>query len=1403
MAPSVRALSSLSSHASAALGKATAGVIAGAAAPRPIESLEPRKLLAAGDLTTSFGAGGIRAFDFDAQFVQTILQVEEAPGGNLYVAGFSNSADGENNREYLARLTPGGDLDTSFNGNGILELAGTGAAENITQILALDDGDLLVVRQQGTGSDILRINPDGSPDTDHFAVIPVSFPATVVATQLGGEDVYVAAGNPGNDPTNGALVNLYLSDGEQRAVNGSLNLLSDELDSFAIVDLDLGSDGESVYVLGSGPASPASMLSNSVRVFKVDLGPLDVDTTFGNNGFVEQDFDFSDAFAPTSVDVDSRNRVVVGIDEDDGESQIIRYAADGKSVDFERRFSFTPYVFGNGNDIRRVMVQADNKILVGGFVQDDEGDTDAVFIRFAANGTRDAEFAAADGNTGERSYDLGTAGDLLTYFDITADGSIVGVGRRRTGPPTVQYDNIAFKVDLKPITPDDPNNFARLEGQKLIIEGTAVADEFTFSRSGDAYTFRRITGGESLQQTFTAGTDFTSVLVLAGEGNDRVLFSGLMSGFGDGTAAVEIRGEGGDDELVGSGGQADLLLGGTGNDILTSNGNGAASLRGDDGNDQLTGGSNDTLLGGNGNDTLTGGDRAEGEGGNDTISGATFALGGSGNDTLDLPDNGSANAGPGTDVVRFNLTSTSRSIVGGSDDDTFVVQSAGGGTRTDLAAQLDGSSGEDTLDLTAFSYDLLGQNPGVSVNGFEQILTGGGLGSIDNRVLTLNGTSGADTFAYSTSGGAVLIQRTGSDPESATFNLADFDRVILRAGDGNDQINFADFLKPADLRGEAGNDLISGGAQADTLLGGAGNDTIRGDNDSAADVLDGGDGDDQLFGAGQDTQLGGLGTDRFTASVSIEDLGNSGTLFLEGLVGQINISGTEGVGTVTVGDSEVASYSGVGTFQASAAGQAVTVDSVNYTLLGGSGSDTLLAGNRPAAVNGGGGNDVISVNLTDALVSLTGGAGDDFVTLLDGTGGAMDLDATLNGGDGNDTLDLLQLDPPIGVPNDSTLVIDGFEDVRFNDEQPGQLFDFSDSDVPVTVTGTGGRDTIIGSRFDDVLVGGDGSDIIIGGGGNDSIDGGTGNDTISGGDGDDTLVGGEGNDSIRGGRGADLLDGGTGNDRLLPGLSTGEGDTVLGGDGTDLVDYGETAANQIIIAGDDITDVEWAYGGSGNYRIEGFVRIRAGAGNDTLVGASGQASALFGGEGNDRLSTAGDVGGYLDGGAGDDTLVGSTGNDTLVGGEGTDALSDPGGVNDLDLHRATVSITLDLTQDGNLLLSSSGLAGSITGSYRNVAGGSAGDTITASTDGGWINGNGGDDLLTGGPGKDILVGGGGDDTLSGNGDNDLLIGEFEFLSSVFARNTLTGGAGDDIGVVDDDDDVSEIETLLSDPGDVG
>ena len=144
-------------------------------------------------------------------------------------------------------------------------------------------------------------------------------------------------------------------------------------------------------------------------------------------------------------------------------------------------------------------------------------------------------------------------------------------------------------------------------------------------------------------------------------------------------------------------------------------------------------------------------------------------------------------------------------------------------------------------------------------------------------------------------------------------------------------------------------------------------------------------------------------------------------------------------------------------------------------------------------------------------------------------------------------------------------------------------------ELPNSISGTSGNDSMLGKGGNDTMLGGGGNDTIDAGSGNDSVNGGDGNDSMLGQSGDDTMLGAAGNDVLNGNSGNDWLRGGDGDDRLN---GSSDNDVLQGDAGNDTID-----------------------GGSGRDTLEG------GAGNDSLKGFEGVDIFLFRGAfGQDRIT---------------------------------------------------------------------------------------------------------------------------------------------------------------------------------------
>ncbi|WP_207103137.1 M10 family metallopeptidase [Paracoccus shandongensis] len=421
----------------------------------------------------------------------------------------------------------------------------------------------------------------------------------------------------------------------------------------------------------------------------------------------------------------------------------------------------------------------------------------------------------------------------------------------------------------------------------------------------------------------------------------------------------------------------------------------------------------------------------------------------------------------------------------------------------------------------------------------------------------------------------------------------------------------------------------------------------------------------------------------------------------------------------------------------------IWTSSGNDTLYGGDGNDTLYGADDNDYNLGGAGNDYIwAYTGNDTLYgaegadSLYGGDGDDY---LSGSWGG-DVDAVMDGGNGNDTLSM------------SFLTV-------------GRVFDFETGQARTTggtVLGTlAGIETFFGGSGGDVIISDGNGHAYYGQSGNDTMVAEIGAETLDGGAGFDTLdtarwsgdyvldlgtgssnYGGElytnfegailggGNDSVTGSAAANRIAGGGGNDTLRGGDG---GDTLAGGAGTDSL-VGEGGDDVYTFDGADAI-VETA--GGGNDLVLSALSHTLGANVErlTLTGSAGiagtgngLANRIAGNTGNNVLTGLGGI----------DTMAGGGGNDTYVT-DGLDILSEGAGAG-VDTVRSTAGMTLGANLENLLLLGAAGISG-------------FGNALANQ-----ITGNSGNNALAGGGGNDILLGGGGSDTLRGGADGDRVDG---------------------------------------------
>ncbi|MBO4401998.1 MAG: calcium-binding protein [Selenomonadaceae bacterium] len=314
------------------------------------------------------------------------------------------------------------------------------------------------------------------------------------------------------------------------------------------------------------------------------------------------------------------------------------------------------------------------------------------------------------------------------------------------------------------------------------------------------------------------------------------------------------------------------------------------------------------------------------------------------------------------------------------------------------------------------------------------------------------------------------------------------------------------------------------------------------------------------------------------------------------------------------------------------------------TVYAGGGNDTIDDYSARSFINGGSGDDRISLKTSDGGNTVIGGTGNDTVYLSSITAIGMGNIYQYTYGDGNDVIYNIQGLDSISISGsaystttsgsdliikvgEGAMTLVGAADTAVNivgeygENLPAGLSlsgdilsigtayadnslrasDYDVTKVDATALSRGLK--IYGSTNAECIAGGSGNDTVYGSNGADTIFGNAGNDCLNGGNGADILYGGEGADKLNGGNGDDTLYGGAGNDTLTGGNGR---DVFFYESGNDLITDYRAGYDKIKLASGTISRSSI----SGTNVIlttdSGTLTVRGGRGkNITVIDASG------------------------------------------------------------------------------------------------------------------------------------------------------------------------------------------------------
>ncbi|MEA2999710.1 MAG: hypothetical protein QOK17_1543 [Sphingomonadales bacterium] len=877
--------------------------------------------------------------------------------------------------------------------------------------------------------------------------------------------------------------------------------------------------------------------------------------------------------------------------------------------------------------------------------------------------------------------------------------------------------------------------------------GGAGNDQLDGGTSGD------VMRGEQGDDTYLVDSSSDAVIENAGEGIDKV-----QTALASYTLAANV------ENLTGTAATAQTLRGNALDNTITAGGASDTINSSDGGADTvIANGGNDIIYFGA---AMTSADQVDGGAGADIVmlQGAYAGLVLGANalvnvETLQLLTRTDTRfLGNGTTPDSYNITTVDANVANGAE---LIVDASAlasnemltfnGSAETDGRFRITGGAGADSLTGGAWTDTLTGGAGDDVLDGGANAdtMTGGSgndayvVDSLADTVTELAG-GGADEIrtamaSYTlTAANVETLRGTSNAGQALTAGAAG--QTIIGAG-GNDVLADGGFA--ATLKGGLGDDLYAVHAFGDTIVenGGEGTDTVRSylstytlaanvetlvgmlstgqtlTGNGSANSITGGAGDDRLDGgAGADAMAAGLGNDTYVVD-------NAGDTITE--------NADEGTDTV---ETSLAAYTLAGNVEkltgTSAAGQALTGNSLANIITGGSGNDVLTGGAGNDTLTGGAGIDTASYALNAAVrvsvnsafagtVTLDPNETDSFSQIEKIVGSAfgdtftnnVTTGMTFEGGAGDDTYSLLG-------GNDTVIEAAGGGTDRVVTASAFYILGANIENLTATTTAGG---SFRGNALDNELLGNSGADTLY-------LDNG-GSDRASGGDGNDFIVFGATLDGL------DQVDGGLGYDRLE--LQGNYGALTLGGNIARVEEVEMLGA----------ADNRYGAGGAGafNYVVSitpaigvtgGQLTVRASglASNETLTfdgsaAAIGLAFNAFGGAGADSL-TGGAADDILDGGLGADTLTGGAGNDTyFVDDSGDRVVEQAGGGTDI-VETGLAAYTLAANVENLAGMNSAG---------QSLTGNGLANDISGATGDDHIDGGAGDDRMGGGFGNDVYV----------------------------------------------------------------
>jgi len=801
------------------------------------------------------------------------------------------------------------------------------------------------------------------------------------------------------------------------------------------------------------------------------------------------------------------------------EDEIADYSALNNTWDFTGiSIAATTTINGAGGD-DIITGSADDNIIegaVGNDTMDGAGGDDTFKFHGGSTGTLDEIQGGTGTDTILCTY---TSGDndvpLPATFDL-ATNSIEVINCPYAEDEIADYSALNNTWDFTGISIAATTTINGAGGDDIItgsaddniIEGAVGNDTMDGAGGDDTFVFNG--GSTGTLDNIQGGTGTDTILCTNTGGNSDVPMPQTFSLAGNSIEAIDCQYAGDElqDETAGLANTwdftgitmtGDFLIDGQNEDDIITGSADNNIIEGADGNDTMDGaggddtfvfnggstGTLDNIQGGTGTDTIL----CTNTGGNsDVPMPQTFSLAGNSIEAIDCQYAGDElqdeTAGLANTWDFTGITMTGDFLIDGQNEDDIITGSADNNI-------IEGGIGNDTIEGGAGNDSLYGES------GDDQFSYDGNTLGDD---IVIDGGTGTDTIKCTKASALSEV------PLPATFSLAGNSIEVINCVahpndaiiDNGDRDNTWDFTGIAvteamEIKGEGGNDTITGntdnnqingGAGDDILTGGAGDDYILGSD--GADNIQGGAGNDTLYGeAGDDTFSydeqfalagadiildGGAGTDTIDCLFNNTRVPIPTTFSLAGnsieTVDCDDFSNTELIDNASANNTW--DFTGI-TFNAGA---------YQVDLNGAAGNDSITGTSGNDIIEGGTGND-----------SLYGAAGDDTFNY---NGSGLGSDVILDGGTGTDTIQCISTGSTDTVPIPTTFSLAGnsIETVTCETNQDwlsdnasvANTWDFTGitfTNSPVYINSSAGADSVTGRAGADKIYLGTEDDTLI------------------------------------------------------------------------------------------------------------------------------------------------------------------------------------------------------------------------------------------------------------------------------------------------------------------------------------